>query len=117
MNNFEEVEKWLNIEFESSCSTTDQFRSFIRDVKKCIKNELKGYKIDFNMGHFYFSGFAENLTTGKFAYFSSDDVRGCNNWFDGLLVRTAKHNKDFTGGSNGFTGLKEIKTIVDRLTV
>lgn len=116
MNNIEKIEQWLNIEFESSCYTTDQFKAFIKDVRSFIKSELKGYKIDFNAGHFYFSGFAENLTTGKIAYFSSDDIRGCNNWFNKLLVRTAKHNKDFTGGSNCWSSIKEIKTVIDNLT-
>ena len=92
------VNKLLKRGFESSCSETQQFRGFYntfkREFKAVVKDRIKDIK--FNKGHFYLSGFLTTLK-GSIFYFSIDDVR----WSKGnFLIRTAKHYKDFSGGSN-----------------
>ena len=112
------MEKWLNTTFESSCSTTEQFTAFFKDIRLHIRKMLTGYKIlSFNKGHFYFSFFAQNLETKKIFYVMSDDVRySINGWYKNLLIRTAKDDEDYTGGSNCFTSLADLKEKADKLT-
>jgi len=94
--------KWRNHEFESSSSTTEEFKSFSRDIKKYLKEKMVGYNlVNYNRGHFYFSAFFEK--DEKFIYISSSDVRHFKDeWLNNLLVRTAENEKDYTGGRNDF---------------
>jgi hypothetical protein len=112
------MEKWLNTIFESSCSTTKQWTTFFKDIRLHIRKMLTGYKIlSFSKGHFYFSFFAQNLETKKIFYVMSDDVRySINGWYKNLLIRTAKDDEDYTGGSNCFTSLADLKEKADKLT-
>ncbi|MDR3319240.1 MAG: hypothetical protein LBS99_07345 [Clostridiales bacterium] len=59
-------------------------------------------------GHYSFSAFFKN-DAGKFVYMSVGDVRGSRGeWFDSILVRTARHERDYTGGRNNYTSLPEL---------
>jgi len=106
------IEKWIDYDFESSCSLTPEFSQFRREIKKYIKNILdKNLELimPFSSLHFAFSGFIKNKLTGKYVYFSSSDVRFWkNDWYNNLLIRTAKNEKDFTGGSNDWCKLPNI---------
>ena len=63
------------------------------------------------------SGFVRNLSTGKLAYFSSSDVRYSQNaWYNNLLVRTAQHEKDYTGGSNDWASWPSLREKLEKLT-
>lgn len=100
----EKTLKLLAKGFESSSTTTPEFATYARTFRNELKNRLKEIGaefISFNRGHFYVSGFFKK--DGQMYYFSQSDVR----WFagDSILVRTAKHEKDFSGGSNNFTTL------------
>jgi hypothetical protein len=108
-------EKWVNHEFESSSSKTPEFKQFARDFLSDIKKLCEGYEIvNKNVGHFYVSGFLKK--DDKFVYFSVSDVRHFpNEWFNHILIRTAKNEKDYTGGSNTYTKLQNIKNAVDNL--
>jgi hypothetical protein len=108
-------EKWVNHEFESSSSKTPEFKQFARDFLSDLKKLCEGYEIvNKNIGHFYVSGFLKK--DDKFVYFSVSDVRHFpNEWFNKVLIRTAKNEKDYSGGSNKYTNLKEIKNSVDNL--
>ena len=112
------IEKWLGNIFESSSGLTPEFSSFSRDFKKHLKS-IAGidYELYFSRGHFYMSGFFRNKRNDKFAYFSSSDVRySPDNWFNNILVREAKGEKDYTGGSNNFCKLPELRENIERLT-
>jgi hypothetical protein len=98
--------------FESSSTTTPEFAQFFRTFKSEFTKELLSISatdIVFSRGHFYLSGF---FTIGSQPYyFSLSDVRGmehCLNQFcmGQLLYRTAKHYRDFTGGSNQYVNIK-----------
>lgn len=81
--------------FEQGSYNSPAFLSFARTFKSEFKKELESIGASlhkFNTGHFYISGF---FTKGdKFFYFSWHN--GDNN----LMYRTAKNDKDFTGGAN-----------------
>jgi len=106
------MKSWLNVEFVSSCNTTDQFKSFARNFKSYLKKLTKDNFdiVNFNRGHFDVSGFLKNKENNKLVYFSVSDVRFFpNEWYNHVLVRTAKHDKDYTGGSNNYSTLDEIE--------
>lgn len=113
------LDQWLKIEFESSCSKTDQFKAFSRqfcsELKKILPAgcTLTGY----STGHFYVSGFVYNEKTQKYAYFSISDVRSFRNeWYHHMLVRTARSNHDFTGGTNQYTPFYAAAGAFEKLT-
>jgi hypothetical protein len=111
-SNITGIEKWIGYQFESSSSLTPEFAEFRKDIKKHLKKVLdKNLELIMPFGslHFSFSGFIKNNLTGKYVYFSSDDVRGGRDgWYNNLLIRTAKDEKDYSGGSNCFTSLPDI---------
>jgi hypothetical protein len=113
------IEKWLGYDFESSSYLTEEYALFDKEVKKYIKG-LLGEKLElvkWNRGHFYFSAFIKNKKTDKLVYISCSDVRGCSdNWFNNLLIRTAEHEKDYTGGSNDYCKLIDIREKAEKLT-
>ncbi len=111
------INKWVGYHFESSCYLTPEFAEFAKQVSSCLK-KIEGYElVDFLRGHFYFSAFLKNIETGKLVYISCFDVRHFpDRWYYGLLIRTASHKKDFTGGSNNFIKFTKIKEMASQLT-
>lgn len=110
------VERWVGYEFESSSGTTEEFLAFVKDFKKYIKANLptNAELINFSKGHFEAYGFIKR--NKNFVYFSISDVRHFrDSWYNNILIRTAKGEKDFTGGSNSQTSLKDFKKNVDYL--
>ena len=112
------IEEWLDVAFQSSSGLTEEFALFARQYRKAIVKAMVDYElVNFSRGHFYMSGFFRSPHTGKLVYFSTDDVRGSNNgWLDNILIRTAQHDKDYTGGSNCFASLENIRDRADDLT-
>jgi hypothetical protein len=107
---------WGNYQFESSTVCTDEFAAFAKGFKKCIKDSLpEGAElVDFSRGHFYVSGFVKYRCS--YMYFSTSDVRFFRDeWYNHLLVRTAKYERDFTGGFNQYITLPEFKEAVEKL--
>lgn len=93
-------------EFSSGSTTGKDYKQFSRLFKNHLKKILPaGIDIvTFSNNHYCFSGF---LSDGKsFVYFSISDVRYFkNDWYNKILIRTAKHAKDYTGGQNYYTSL------------
>jgi hypothetical protein len=88
-------------EFESSCERTPQYLEFHRTFKREFTNLLKPHttRIEIaKLNHFDVFGFFE-LNDGRIYYFSIGDLRWDK---EKMLVRTAKHFKDYTGGMNQF---------------
>lgn len=102
----------LNKGFESSSSKTPEFKSFAKIFKNELVKELAKVHAkltDYSTGHFYVFGFFR-LQDGECYYFSLPDVRSWregNGYFGTLLVRTAKGEKDYTGGQNTRATLEE----------
>ena len=114
------IEKWQGFVFQSSSELTSEFAEFAKDFKEHIKNVIEPeYEIiNWNRGHFYISGFIKNKATGKFVYFSCSDVRFFKDeWQNNLLIRTAKNEKDYTGGSNHSYKLDQLSEAIDQLTL
>lgn len=99
--------------FESSSTTTDQFKQFYRTFKSEFTKELLSQNADnivFSRGHFYVSGFC--TINNQVWYFSLSDVRGMEfslnqSSMGKLMYRTAKDYKDYTGGQNRFARIEE----------
>ena len=112
--------EWKPIEFMSSAYKTEQFKDFTRDMRRHIKKVFSEIaEVDFNVGHFYFFVFLKNKKTGKYCYINIGDVRwnlGMGDWYDSVLIRTAKHDKDYTGGGNNFCKIPELLINYERLT-
>ena len=110
--------RWLNNEFESSTGKTEEFKAFVRDFRSDIKTLLKNTDWtlhSFCTGHFYISGFIINSVTGEFMYFSISDVRFFkNDWSNKMLIRTASHAKDYTGGRNQYVKFLELDSFLNQ---
>lgn len=115
------IDTWRGFRFESSSGLTDEFRVFYLDFKKYIKDECKKNGLEvvsIYRGHFFLSGFVKNPKTLLHAYFSISDVRYFpDDWTENILIRTAKRDKDFTGGANQNTSLPFFGQQIKKLTL
>jgi len=112
-----DIRSWIGYTFRSSSGLTEEWAEFSKAIKKELK-KIDGYDlVSYSRGHFFFSAFLKNTTTGKLVYISSSDVRFFKDeWYNRLLIRTAQHDKDFTGGANYMTLFSKIKEHADKLT-
>lgn len=102
--------------FESSAHKTPEFIAFTRTFKSEFKKVLKGLKcseLECSNGHFDISGFF-NSANGQLWYFALSDVR----WISDdrcMLIRTAKHRKDFHGGQNRYADIGNLEEELSRI--
>lgn len=89
-------------EFESSSTRTPQYLEFHRTFKREFTKALSLVgctNVDIGKpNHFDVSGFF-TAPNGQIWYFSISDLRWSK---DKMLIRTAKHYKDWTGGGNQY---------------
>jgi len=113
-----DISDWVGYRFASSSGLTKEFAAFFRDMRKYLKTQLNEvFVYEVHRGHFEVSGFAQNKQTGKWAYFSMSDIRYFpDEWYKRVLVRTAKDNKDYTGGNNQDIALNCIAATLLNLT-
>jgi len=106
-HNLTEFTEWS---FGSGSTTGLDFKEFARMFRAHIIKALKNTDINlvkFSIGHYYISGFATNGK--KYAYFSIPDVRFFpGEWFENILIRTARNDHDYTGGANHYISLDNI---------
>lgn len=76
-------------------------RHFIDSLHNQFK-KLGATDFEYNKGYYYVSGFFK--VNDQHFYFSISDVRLF--YDNNLLIRTAKDNKDYTGGSNNYVKIK-----------
>ena len=103
-------------EFSSGTTTGVDFTIFYRLFIQSIKRSLPaGTKlVNASKNHYCLSGFVQR--ENKFVYFSISDVRHFpEKWHKEILIRTAEHDKDYTGGSNGYTTLENFAREVERM--
>lgn len=112
-----DLKSWLGYHFESSSGLTEPFALFAKAYRRHLK-ALDGYTmVSFSRGHFGVSAFLLNTHTNKMVYVSTSDVRySPDAWYNNILIRTAQHEKDYTGGANNWCNLPELKAYADRLT-
>ena len=106
-----ELEKYLNYEFSSGCYTGEDYKSFqtkyINYLKEvCRTNHWQLVNVARN--HYCFSVFIQS-NQNKFVYISISDVRYFSNeWYNRILIRTAKNEVDYRGGFNHYTTLDRL---------
>ena len=101
--------------FVDSTGKTSEYKAFCRAFKSEFGKVLKGLgcrDLECHYGHFYISGFF-SAANGQLWYFSTCDVRHRRDY--NILVRTAQHRKDFTGGGNRWADLKNLSSELKRI--
>lgn len=112
MATIKDLEKYIDYEFSSGCYTGDDYKSFqtkyinfLRSI--CKQNHWQLVNIGRN--HYCFSAFIKSAEN-KCVYISISDVRFfTNEWYNNILIRTAKNEQDYHGGFNHRTTLKELE--------
>lgn len=93
------------------------FKSFARKWRNFANRMAKnnGWElVNFNTGHYYCSWFMKK--NDKFIYCSFSDVRHfSSSWYKNILYRTAKHDRDYTGGSNCYSSLQNLESNLARM--
>ena len=111
MATIKDLEKYIDYEFSSGCYTGDDYKSFqtkyinfLRSI--CKQNHWQLVNVGRN--HYCFSAFIKSAEN-KCVYVSISDVRFfTNEWYNNILIRTAKNEQDY-GGFNHRTTLKELE--------
>lgn len=112
MATIKDLEKYIDYEFSSGCYTGDDYKSFqtkyinfLRSI--CKQNHWQLVNVGRN--HYCFSAFIKSAES-KCVYVSISDVRFfTNEWYNNILIRTAKNEQDYHGGFNHRTTLKELE--------
>lgn len=112
MATIKDLEKYIDYEFSSGCYTGDDYKSFqtkyinfLRSI--CKQNHWQLVNVGRN--HYCFSAFIKSAEN-KCVYVSISDVRFfANEWYNNILIRTAKNEQDYYGGFNHRTTLKELE--------
>lgn len=112
MATIKDLEKYIDYEFSSGCYTGDDYKSFqtkyinfLRSI--CKQNHWQLVNVGRN--HYCFSVFIKSAEN-KCVYVSISDVRFfTNEWYNNILIRTAKNEQDYYGGFNHRTTLKELE--------
>lgn len=103
--------------FSSGSTKGPDFLSFARAYKKDIAEQLEPFGIEifsWSTGHYYCSGFFKRGDC--FVYFSCSDVRFFpGDWEKKILIRTAKNERDYTGGPNCYSALADIGSKANKL--
>lgn len=105
--------KWYNKEIEDwGSEISPEYKNFQTNYRSVIKElcqdiDMKLYSFDKN--HYNFSAVIKSNKINQFYYMSIPDVRYWKNeWANKILYRTMEHEKDWTGGSNHHSTLKEL---------
>lgn len=112
MATIKDLEKYIDYEFSSGCYTGEDYKSFqtkyinfFRSI--CKQNHWQLVNVGRN--HYCFSAFIKSAEN-KCVYVSISDVRFfTNEWYNNILIRTAKNEQDYHGGFNHRTTLKELE--------
>ena len=111
------LQPFVNYIFSSGGYAGDDFKSFNTKYRNAIKKLLPhGYEIhSWNKGHYRCSAVIKD-TNDRFIYMSIYDVRFFpNEWAEDILIRTMKHDKDWSGGINHRTDLINFTKDIQRL--
>ena len=114
------VKRFKNVYFESSCNDTPAWIAFSSSFKRALKKDFKSsefVEMKGHVGHFYLDGFLKHIN-GKWIYFCFPDVRfmaSGKKWYNDILYREAKDEKDYNGGVNHYCTLADLLTKADEL--
>ena len=111
MTKIEILKTYLTHEFSSGCYTGDDYLSFQTkyiDYLKSVCKDNHWQLVKINKNHYCFSAFIKSAEN-KCVYLSIPDVRYfTNEWFNNILIRTAKDEQDYHGGFNHYATLEEL---------
>ena len=97
--------------------TSPDYRTFERKYKNYLNKVCKanGWElVKFSPNHYEFSCFIKNGE--QYIYLSISDVRyWSEEWRKHILIRTAKSDTDYTGGSNHYTSLEALELNLQNL--
>ncbi len=107
------LEKWYNKRIEDwGGETSPEYKNFQTNYRSVIKDFCKDIEMElhsFSNNHYNFSAVVKSNKTNQFYYISISDVRYWKNeWADKILYRTMEHEKDWTGGNNRYTTLRNL---------
>ena len=117
------ISKWDGRELEDAgCVMSNEAKQFSRALKAVVSTICKnrGYTlVTHTTGHYFCSGFIKKDTA--YVYYHYDFPRSLqldltgkeHRYMDSILVRSAKDNKDFTGGQNQFCHIYSFAGMVD----
>lgn len=112
------LKKYLNNEFSSGGYTGDDYKSFQNKYINYLRSMCRssGWElVKAGRNHYCFSAFIKNKQN-KYVYLSISDVRYFSNeWYKNILIRTAAHEKDYSGGRNNYTALPDLQSGIARL--
>ena len=97
-------------------TTSPEFKSFATKFKNDLKKEVEsigGTVTKCNPGHYYVSGFIRTKENQCY-YFSISDVRHFKTYQ--ILFRTAKDEKDFSGGHNQYLNMNSDVSIGEQMS-
>lgn len=111
MAKLKDLEKYLNYKFSTGCYTGEDYKTFQTKYINYLRSLCKeqGWQlVNVGRNHYCFSAFLQN-NENKYLYISISDVRFWQNeWYNRILIRTAKNEKDYHGGGNNHTTLPEL---------
>jgi hypothetical protein len=95
---------------ESGCHNGPKSNLQSRRIKAAIMKCFPNANVTFNKDHYYCSAFVD-FGNGNIVYMLTSDYRFFPHQF---IVRKAKHNKDYVGGTNyNFVGFEKILSAID----
>ena len=104
---------YINYTFSSGCYTGEDYKIFERkyiNYLKAICNNNNWRLVKVNKNHYWFSAFIKGGTENNYVYISISDVRYFNNdWYNHILIRTAKNETDYKSGFNHYTTLDKLE--------
>ena len=118
MAKIEGLQKYLNGIEDYGSVVSPEYKSFQTKYKnylKALAKEHNGELVKFNPNHYEFSCFIKR--NDKYVYISISDVRYFKNqWYSNILIRTAQHEKDYSGGRNCYARLEELGSMIEDMT-
>ncbi len=108
MATIKDLQKYIGYEFSSGCYTGDDYKSFQTKYINYLKTMCKNNHwqlVNVGRNHYCFSAFIKSAEN-KCVYVSISDVRYFSDeWYNHILIRTAKNEQDYRGGFNNYTTL------------
>lgn len=110
LNNYiKQLRGVLRKDYDCEQNYIPQTREFTKIYRQMIKSMIKneGWELSSpTLGYCVVSFFIHNQN--KYVYVNTSDFRwGNEEWRNHILIRTAKNDKDYLGGSNYYTSLEE----------
>lgn len=114
------LKRWIGFNFDDNqtfekppregTGESDEMKQFFKDLKSDLKKTLgkQGIQIQRMKPNYYDVSVVVTDGNGQFAYISFGNMRWTNQWDQGILVRTMKHEKDWTGGLNHWCSYEQI---------